>query len=110
MGVTMTLALDTNIFISSLVSYEKDSKLAVNLIRDIINGKYKAIASSVVYGEIISIPLNSTKPSPMSFISRINNLNTVPADDDICLKAAEIRKNEGSKVKLIDTLHLATAL
>jgi len=106
----MTIALDSNIFIAALSQNESHSLTAQQLIRDIDSGKYQAIASSIVLGEVLSIANAKEAPDIETFFSLIKNLSTVPASDDICLKAGALRKDQGAKLKLPDALHAATAL
>ena len=106
----MLVALDSNIFIAALSSKEKHSLNAQKLLRDISSRKNQATASSIVYGEIYSIHLSDQPLDLVDFFSHIDNLATVVADDNICLKAGELRLKYGHKLKLPDAMHLATAL
>jgi predicted nucleic acid-binding protein len=85
--------------------------VAQQLIRDITTGKHHAVASSIVYGEVLGV---STSHQPEldleSFFSHIECLSTVSADDTICTKAGEICHSHGNRLKLPDSIHLATAI
>lgn len=106
----MIIALDSNVFISALSSHEKHSPNAQKVIRDIASGKHRAIASSIVYGEVYSVSIAKQSVDLEDFFSHIDNLETVPATDDICSRAGKLRLEYGPKLKLPDALHLATAL
>lgn len=106
----MLLALDSNVFIAALSPHEGCSDTAQQLIRDIAAGAYRAIASSIVYGEVLGISTGALKPADVTgFLSRITHLATLPADDSICMQAGELRKLHGPQLKLPDAIHLATA-
>jgi predicted nucleic acid-binding protein len=104
----MLVAIDSNVFIGSLSTKEKHSSNAQQLIRDVASGKYEAIASSIVYGEVYSV--SSQQVDLEGFLSQINNLTIIPADDSICIRAGELRLKFGPKLKLPDAIHLASAL
>lgn len=78
--------------------------------REIAQGVHSAIASSIAFGEVLGVSGAAQELDLAAFFSSIANLATVPADDAICLRAAELRRRHGSKLKLPDALHLATAL
>ena len=44
-----------------------------------------------------------------AFVSHITNLTTAPGDNSICLRAGDLRKQHGPRLKLPDAIHLATA-
>jgi predicted nucleic acid-binding protein len=106
----MLVAIDSNVFVGALSTKEEHSSNAQQLIRDVASGKYKAIASSIVYGEVYSVSVSSQQVDLEGFFSQISNLVTIPAGDSICIRAGELRLKFGSKLKLPDALHLATAL
>lgn len=106
----MFVAIDSNVFIGALSTKEEHSSNAQQLIRDVASGKHKAIASSIVYGEIYSVSVSSQQLDLEGFFSHISNLATIPASDSICIRAGELRLKFGPKLKLPDAIHLATAL
>jgi predicted nucleic acid-binding protein len=106
----MIIAIDSNVFIAALSQKEEHSPNAQRLIRNIAGGKHQAIASSIVYGEIYSVSLTPTELDLEGFFSQIDNLNTVASDDKICIRAGKLRLKLGSKLRLPDAMHLATAL
>jgi predicted nucleic acid-binding protein len=106
----MLLALDSNVFIAALTGNEPHSQAAQQLIRNIAADRHRAVASSMVFGEILGISTGKNGPDLDSFFSSIKHLSTVPADDGICLGAAQLRKRHGAKLRLPDALHLVTAM
>ncbi len=106
----MLVVIDSNVFIGALSTKEEHSLNAQQLIRDVASGKHKAIASSIVYGEIYSVSVSSQPVDLEGFFSQISNLATIPAGDSICIRAGELRLKFGPKLKLPDAMHLATAL
>lgn len=105
-----TVALDSNVFIAALSAGEPHSVVAQQLVRDIAQGVHSAVASSIAFGEVLGVSDAAQELDLAAFFSSMVNLVTVPADDAICLRAAELRRRHGSKLKLPDALHLATAL
>jgi len=61
----MLIALDSNVFIAALSPKEDHSPAAQQLVRDIAGAKHQAIASSIVYGEVIGLT-KETQPQPRS--------------------------------------------
>ncbi len=104
------VAIDSNVFIAALSADELHSIIAQQLIRDIAKGLHSAVTSSITLSEVLSVSKATPDVDLTAFFSQIPNLLTIPADDAICLRAAELRKQHGSKLKLPDALHLATAL
>jgi predicted nucleic acid-binding protein len=104
------VALDSNVFIAALSTAELHSAVAQQLVRDIAKGVHTAVASSIALGEVLIVSNADQDLNLETFFSRITNLATIPADDAICLKAAELRRRYGNKLKLPDALHVATAL
>jgi predicted nucleic acid-binding protein len=109
LGVDKVLvALDSNIFIAALSGREEHSNEAQQLIKSIARGSHKAIASSLVFGEVLSV---STEVIDLpDFISHIGNLETIAADDDICFESGKLRLEHRPALQLPDAIHLATAI
>lgn len=104
----MLVALDSNVFIAALSPKEEHSINAQNLIRNIANGQYKAVASSITFGEVLSVsesPINFDE-----FVSSISNLKTIAANDMICFESGKLRLKHGPKLRLPDAIHLTTAI
>ena len=106
----MLVALDSDILIAALSPHEEHSLIAQQLMRDIASGKYKAVSSSLIYGEVLSIGSGKRPIDLEGFIEQIRNLTTTACGDDLCLKAGELRLKHGSSLRLPDALHLVTAI
>lgn len=107
----MLIAVDSNVFIAALSPHEEHSAIAQHLIRDIAEGRHQAIASSIVYGEVLGVSKKGDIGLDIEdFITHITHLSIIPAGDAICLQAGELRRSLGSKLKLPDALHVATAI
>ncbi len=105
------IAVDSNVFIAALSSKETHSVIAQQIMRSIAQGEYRAITSSIAYGEVLSISRDIRNTLDLeSFFASLENLSIISASDAICLKAGQLRKTHGSSLKLPDALHLATAL
>ena len=108
----MLVAIDSNVFIAALSPKENHSLVAQQLIKNIASARYQAVASSIVYGEVISLAKKEQARSLdlTSFFRSLRNLKTVPANDSICVATGRLRQKYGTKLRLADALHLATAL
>jgi len=106
------LYLDSNVIIAALSSKEKHSLVAQKLLQDIVAGEYKAVASSIVYSEILGITKGAGGPDLdlSAFFEQFKNFTTVAAEDDVCALAGVLRRENGSSLRLPDAIHLATAL
>ncbi len=106
----MLVAVDSDVLIAALSPHEEHSLIAQQLIIDIASGKHKAVASSLIYGEVLSVGTGRQTIDIEDFIEQIRNLSTTACDDDICLKAGELRLKHGSGLRLPDAIHLVTAI
>lgn len=106
----MLIAVDSDVLIAALSPHEEHSLIAQHLIRDIASGKHKAVASSLIYGEVLSVGTGKQPIDIEDFIEQIRNLSTTACDDEICLRAGELRLKHGSSLRLPDAIHLVTAM
>jgi predicted nucleic acid-binding protein len=106
----MLIALDSDVFIAALSPHEEHSLIAQQLVRDIASGKYKAVSSSLIYGEVLSVGTGKQPIDLDDFVEQIRNLSTTACDDDVCLKAGNLRLKHGTSLRLPDALHLVTAI
>jgi len=107
----MIVALDSNILIAGLSLSEAHSVTAQKLVHDIIAGRHQAAASSIIYTEVLRAEQGSGFESDLvEYIGLIDNLTTLPADNQICTQAGLLRIKYGRTLKIPDALHLATAL
>jgi predicted nucleic acid-binding protein len=104
----MLVALDSNVFIAALSPKEEHSINAQDLIRSIAEGQKKAVASSLVYGEVLSVSKELIDFD--EFIASIGNIKTVAADDEICFEAGKLRIKHDFRLKLPDAIHLVSAI
>jgi predicted nucleic acid-binding protein len=106
----MLLAIDSDVLIAALSPHEEHSVQAQKLIRDIASGKYKAVSSSLVYGEVLGVSKSREPVDLANFVEQIRNMSTAPCDDDVCLKAGELRLQHDGGLRLPDAIHLVTAI
>jgi predicted nucleic acid-binding protein len=106
----MLIALDSDVIIAALSPKEEHSSNAQQLIRNVADGKYKVVVSSLVYGEVLSVSTGSQELDLEDFMLHIKNISAVAADDGICLKAGKLRLEYGSSLRLPDAIHLVTAI
>jgi len=106
----MVIALDTNVFISALDKDQTNFKYASLLIKNIAAGNFDAITSSITHTEINIENMKNNKIDSTNLFNKMNNLITIPADDNICIKASKYRFQVFKKLKLPDVIHLATAI
>ncbi len=104
----MLIALDSNVFIAALSPKEEHSVNAQGLMRNIAGGQYKAVASSLVYGEVLSV--SGMLINLDEFVASIGSLKTVAADDDVCFEAGKLRIKYNFRLKLPDAIHMVTAI
>lgn len=106
----MLIALDTNVFIAALSPREANSGQAHQLMRSVASGEHQATASALVYGEILALGARSLDIADISgFFDSLKNLRTVAADDVVCQRAGQLRR-QFAGLRLPDALHLASAL
>lgn len=99
--------------VKPMIGYSESRKYSYNaqeLIRNIASGKYKAVVSSLVYGEVLSVGTGKQPIDLENFIEQIRNLSTIVCDDYVCLRAGELKLKQGKGLKLPDAIHLVTAI
>lgn len=106
----MLIALDSDVLIAALSPHEAHSENAQNLLRSIASGTHKAVCSSLIYGEVLSVGTGKQPIDLEEFIEQIRNLKTIVADDDICLQSGKLRLEQGGSLKLPDAMHIVTAI
>ena len=106
------IALDTVVFIYALEGNDKFGKRAEQIFIAIEQGECKGFASDLVLAELMVKPLQEGKPEIAeeyaSELPNFPNLTFLAPTRDIIITAAKLRSN--SNLKLIDALHLATAI
>ena len=107
------ISLDTNIISYHLTSHEKFGPMATRLMKEIESGAYKAIASMIVFSEVMTYPARMKVDKLFALYREIllnyPNLEFICVDSNIAEKAAQIRGSY-PELKMFDALVLATAL
>jgi predicted nucleic acid-binding protein len=106
------IALDTVVFIYALEGNKAFGKLAISLFEAIEKGGCRGFASDLVLAELMVKPLREGKPEIAEEyaleLPNFPNLIFLAPTRDIIITAAKLRGN--TNLKLIDALHLATAI
>jgi predicted nucleic acid-binding protein len=106
------IALDTVVFIYALEGNEEFGECAKQLFTAIEQGECRGFASDLVLAELMIKPLREGKPEIaeeyVSELSTFPNLSFLSPTRSIIVTAAKLRGN--TNLKLIDALHLATAI
>lgn len=106
----MKLALDSNVFIAYLQQDDAFFEFAKEVLKKVSTGENEAVFSALVFGEVMYGPHpNSSLGAVKEFFDELGSANSISADKDVCLKAAELRQQHTS-LKLPDAIHLATAI
>ncbi|HEV2402752.1 MAG TPA: PIN domain-containing protein [Candidatus Saccharimonadales bacterium] len=106
----MLIALDSDVLIAALSPHEEHSNHAQQLIRDVASGKYIAVSSSLIYGEVLSVGTGKEPVDLENFIEQVRNLSTTACDNYVCMRAGELRFKYGGSLRLPDAIHLITAI
>jgi predicted nucleic acid-binding protein len=106
----MIVALDSNVFIAFIAQGQNTRffTAAANIMQDVDSGTLDAVYSSIIFGEVMRMPPGESLEPIKQFLVSLGNKD-YPADRNVCLKAAELRRTYPA-LKLPDALHLATAL
>ena len=106
------IALDTVVFIYTLEGNLEFGNRAKTIFEAIEQGKCKGYASDLVLAELMVKPLREGKPDIAeeyaSELPNFPNLTFLLPTRDIIISAAKLRGK--TNLKLIDALHLATAI
>lgn len=106
------IALDTVVFIYALEGNNKFGKRAEQIFVAIEQGECKGFASDLVLAELMVKPLREGKPEIAeeyaAELPNFPNLTFLAPTRDTIITAAKLRSN--TNLKLIDALHLATAI
>lgn len=107
-----TIALDTVVFIYALEGNEKFGKRAEQIFAAIEKRQCKSFVSDLVLAELMVKPLREGKTEIAeeyaTELPNFPNLTFLAPTRDIIITAARLRSN--TNLKLIDALHLATAI
>jgi predicted nucleic acid-binding protein len=110
----MLVALDSAIFIYALGSKNRElEQWCATLLERINSGELNAVASTICLAEVMVKPLRLSPEAAQDaqlLLEGLEHFDYVGVDEDVALISASLRARNGSKLKLIDALHLATAL
>ena len=106
------IALDTVVFIYALEGNHEFGKFSKSCLEAIEQGKCRGFASDLVLAELMVKPLREGKPEIAreyaEELPTFPNLSFLSATRNIIITAAQLRGS--TSLKLIDALHLATAI
>lgn len=107
----MLICLDSNVFIAALSSDETHSDTAQQIILALQANQLQVVYSTIVLGEVLG---GSTWTADRlyidDFFASLENTELVPVTAAVARQAGILRLSAGSKLKLPDAIHLATAL
>lgn len=105
--------LDTNIFIYHLENVAIWSDLTGLLFRRIDRGELSAVSSELALAECLVRPFAKRDEREIEafqdFIRERNNLRIAPVTREILIESARVRAETAMRMKLFDSIHLATA-
>lgn len=105
----MTIAIDANIFIYALEANEKFGPTALELLKAVEGGQIKAVASELIYLELLSGKLLTAQDiEKVEGILSLSGAKIYPMDRTILLEAAALRRQLGFSTP--DAIHLSSAL
>jgi predicted nucleic acid-binding protein len=101
------IALDTNVFIYVLNGHEQFGQLSAKLLKD----KESKTASRLVYAEVLASPKLEDEILHSKALLFLNELDIQwqEVNNNVLIEAANLRRQQ-PKLKLIDALHIASAI
>ena len=109
----MRVAIDSPAFIYAFEDDGELGDLARALFLQIETGQYGAIASTLCLTEVIAKPASLSEEvafETQMFLESIENLDYLPVDMEVAIRAGRLRAEFGSKLRTADAIHLATAI
>lgn len=109
----MLLALDSNVIIAALSGDEPDSPAAQHIIQAAQSGRVSVVLSAIVWGEVLGLRQNKTSASEQlvkDFFLAFEQARFIDVTPAIAQMAGSLRVSRGTKLRLPDAIHLATAL
>ena len=107
------IALDSSIFIYGFQSDNEFGEISANILNKLVSGEYNGVVSVLCLSEVIVKPMLSSKERGLKtqlLMEGIPHIDYIKVDEEIAIRSARLRAEYGSKLKLIDSLHLATAI
>jgi len=101
------IALDTNVFIYVLNGHEQFGLLSAKLLK----GREPKTASRLVYAEVLASPNledEILRSKVLLFLDELD-IKWQEVNDNVLIEAANLRRQQ-PKLKLIDALHIASAI
>jgi predicted nucleic acid-binding protein len=109
----MRVAVDSCIFIYASQD-NSDLGAASRIILNKINsGEYNGVASVLCLSEVIAKPMTVSDDLGLKeqlLMEGISHIDYVSVNEEIAIRSAHLRAEHGPKLKLIDSIHLATAV
>lgn len=106
----MKIAVDSNVFIYYLEDNGELGDMAEKLLESVVNSRNDAVASDLVYLELLSDPdINSTRLARTTSFLESSAVKFEEISKDILLCAADLRRSN-KPLKAPDAIHLATAI
>jgi predicted nucleic acid-binding protein len=105
----MTVAIDANIFIYALEANEKFGPTALALLKAVEGGQIKAVASELVYLELLSGKLLTVQDvEKIKKMLSLSGTKLYPVDRTVLLEAAALRRQLGLSTPA--AIHLSGAI
>jgi predicted nucleic acid-binding protein len=101
------IAIDTNVFIYVLNGHERFGPLSAKLLKN----KESKTASKLVYAEVLASPKledEILRSKALLFLDELN-IKWQELNNNVLIESANLRRRQ-SKLKLIDALHIASAI
>ena len=103
------IAIDTNIFIYLLEANPVFGQKAYEIFADLELGRSEAVASELVFAEVLSSPKITDKQAVMLTQKlRALDVKYLPVTDKVLFKSAELRRKCG--LGFADSIHTASAI
>ena len=109
----MRVAVDSSLFIYASQNHDEFGVSSRRILNSINSGEYNGVASVLCLSEVIAKPMIISKDLGLKeqlLMEGISHLDFISVNEEIAIRSAHLRAEHGSKLKLIDSIHLATAI
>jgi predicted nucleic acid-binding protein len=109
----MRVAVDSSIFIYASQNHEEFGSNARRILNNINSGVHNGVASVLCFSEVLGKPIAVSKELGLKeqlLMEGLSHIDYIKADEEIAILSAHLRAKYGAKLKLADSLHLATAI
>lgn len=103
------IAIDSNVFLYALLEQMPLAKNAVHILRQVEDGTFQAIFSTLTYTEVLGAKDQASINIAYKFLDGLKNTSCVEVDRTIARRAGELRIIHPS-LRIADSIHLATAM